>query len=348
MIKHIGGEFGRVFSEKKTENYVFDSQKMRYFMSGRTALYGIFQDILKKGYVKKAFLPSYCSRSMIEPIIDQGILVEFYNVIFDGRKIVIRYDYNNKCDCVLLMDYFGFCNDEIILIASHARQNGKIVIIDKTQSLLCDRNYESMADYTFASYRKWFASSAAVAYAKYGFLVEEPHRVNYNYERLRESGFEVIEREGYHSTILDDSEIMLRTDYKDYCPSENEINFTCSQDYMKFRALRKRNAQHLFCLLKNVKEITVACPEQREIDCPLYLPVLVNDDINRDSVIAHLLENHMECYVHWGISMFHEKSSYHNRLYTKEISLFCDQRYDVEDMDKIVNALKNAILRSKT
>ena len=139
----------------------------RYLMSGRTCLDYIIKDLKLKKTIKTAYLPSYCSQSMIIPFFDNDISVRFYPVELVNQKIHYTIEEDHKCDVIVLLDYFGFHSQDLSKYASQERKQNHTIIIDCTQSFLCDYDYRSISDYYFISFRKWLASSAA-----YAFLVK--------------------------------------------------------------------------------------------------------------------------------------------------------------------------------
>lgn len=343
MNKYIGGEFGR-FPLKNTPQIDNPNEKTIFCMSGRTALYAIMQDIISKRNIKSVYAPSYCSRSMIEPILDSNINPVFYEVQLGVHGLEIDYNAAHNCDCILLLDYFGFCNEQLIQIADIERKKGTIVIFDQTQAFLCNQPYSLHADYTFVSFRKWFASSAACAFSMTGFTNPVFVGVNSRYESLRNTGFNTIQNTGSCSNILDDSEVILRSDYKNYCPSSDEISYLETIDFETIRKKRIRNASVLMEAVRGIPQISLIYDTIKEKDCPLYIPIIIEEKINRDFIVSELLKNNIECYVHWGFSQFHNQSYKNHILFKKEISLFCDQRYAESDMYRIADSLKKAII----
>ena len=128
MYKYIGGEFGRVRIEKTIDEKIVFCDNVKYLMSGRTAMHTIMKDILAQNKISSVYMPSYCSRSMIEPIHDCGLKTKFYPVNIDKTGIIYDYDFNNECDCIILMDYFGYCSEDLPNIAIAERKNGKIIV----------------------------------------------------------------------------------------------------------------------------------------------------------------------------------------------------------------------------
>ena len=342
MKKYIGGEFGR-YPIRKSNSPIVRYDNTLFVMSGRTAMYAIMQDIALKHIISSVYLPSYCSRSMIKPIIDSGINVTFYDIIIGKDGLDISYDANHRCDCMLMMDYFGFCNPKIRDIAIYEHSKGTIIIIDATQALLCGQQYKEFADYLLVSFRKWFASNAALAYSKTGFIQSKKYTVNTKYEDLRNEGFLKVQEEGFCKDVLDDSEEILLSDYQNHKPSDEEIEYLTSLDYEGIRRKRIENAKRLIYELQSIDRIKLLYDKIKEPDCPLYVPIIIDPLLDRNYVVHELLKECIECYVHWGFSKYHNETYRNHVLYKNEISLFCDQRYDAEDMKRIAQSLRKVI-----
>lgn len=68
--------------------------------------------------------------------------------------------------------------------------------------------------------------------------------------------------------------------------------------------------------------------ELKEQDCPLFVPI-ITEKLNM--LRKYLIDHQVYCPVHWP----------RNSLGNKELSLICDQRYDIEDMEYICSLILN-------
>ena len=172
MYKEIGSEFWRADSFIPTDPRFLPSAswpgEKQYFLSGRTALYAIIQEIkesLGSFSPLTAYLPSYCCHTMIDPFLQQGVSVDFYPVVFRDGSLQQLIDSRKVCDVILVMDYFGFS------IVEKELPKSAIVVRDMTHALFSSDYAEKLqsADYLFASFRKWGAVvGASVASKKTG------------------------------------------------------------------------------------------------------------------------------------------------------------------------------------
>ena len=72
---------------------------------------------------------------------------------------------------------------------------------------------------------------------------------------------------------------------------------------------------------------------------PMFFPIYVKN--NRDELRRKLIENEIYCPVHWPIP---KQVNGHLNITTKNIydsilSIPCDQRYQIEDMRRIINEI---------
>ena len=104
-------------------------------------------------------------------------------------------------------------------------------------------------------------------------------------------------------------------------------------DQEKHISQRKKNASILYEGLKNNPDMTMIF-DISDMECPLFVPVFVLNG-KRDFFRKKLIENDIYCPVHWPKPLESCKSN----LYEAELSLVCDQRYDEEDMRRIIDVL---------
>ena len=59
----------------------------------------------------------------------------------------------------------------------------------------------------------------------------------------------------------------------------------------------------------------------------------------RDELKRYLISNNIYCPVHWPKSEYHKLNVETEKLYNQEISLVCDQRYSLDDMQNICKVI---------
>lgn len=343
MNREIGSEFWA--ADLRGTGHPITEKAHRILLSGRTALDFIIRDIKALKGIKTVYMPSYCCHTMIQPFIDNGVAVEFYEVSFENGRYVYDINIHNQCDAVLIMQYFGFCNEAVNEAVKKLSADGITVIEDATHSWFSAERCCEESDYVFASFRKWTGlPGGAVAIKKDGdFGIKTPSSTNNRYITIRENA-EKLKKQyidqgtGEKTAFLDlfgQAEELLEQDYSDYSlPKEYESQMA-KLNAEKIRSCRKLNAAVLIDGIKNIGNIEAA--QVSETDVPLFVPVIVAGG-KRDSLRRHLIDRNIYCPVHWPLSGLHQiKNTF---LYDNSLSLVCDQRYSLEDMQRFSLAVR--------
>lgn len=350
MYKEIGSEFWRsdssVYSNKGfLPSDIWPGEK-QYFISGRTALYAIVREIKESlGGLKSltAYLPSYCCHTMIKPFHQQGVSVDFYPVIFKDGSLQQLVNSKKVCDIVLIMDYFGFSTQQREL------PKNAIVIRDMTHALYISNYAEKLhsADYLFASLRKWGAvAGAGVSSKKSGVWSETSTQLHNTYLSLRKRGYELktdyidcksVEKSEFLD-IFTMAEDLLEQDYVDYAADEESISE--AKVLYQSQDSRRRNAEILLQGLRQLHIVEPIFPKLEADDVPLFIPVLVKNN-KRDVLRKYLIENSVYCPVHWPLFPLHSISTEERQIYFSELSLICDQRYGVEEMNRQLELIRS-------
>jgi len=328
-MKEIGSEFWLEWTKSKG----ITQDNCAYLLSGRTALDFIIKDIKTQRRFISVMLPSYCCESMIEPFERNGVEVQFYKVSEEG----IDYSFSKTCDTVLLLDFFGYEMPENKKIAQIERDAGNIIIYDSTHKL---NGACIPTDYTFYSYRKWFYCNFATVQKTDGsFNIPMPTRLNNYYCDTRDiaaklkadfiAGADIDKQEFLR--LFSIAEAVLDYDYVDYAGMPVDV------DVETIITARRRNAQHLIDKLQDVPGIKLWRPVINSDDTPLFVPILVKDG-RRDALKRYLINHSIYCPVHWPPSSRHGE---YKDLYDEELSLICDQRYSIEDVDREMAVIKD-------
>lgn len=335
MQKEIGSEFWDIPLGKK-ENGFFEN--VTWFVSGRSALRSILQQAsFEHPFAeKKIAIPSYLCESMIQPIIKEGFIYSFYQVSLENDSLTIDYSGIDDCDYILALDYFGYRTTQSV-------PKGKIVIRDLTHFAFSQKYND--AEYYFGSLRKWAGFLAGgFAYKKEGIIIEPSAssskyiNLRYNAMTLKKAFIDGNSEDKEYLNIFHDAEELL-----DECNIEisplSDITAARLLDIDYIKRKRYDNAKILidnlnkYCIFKNVGQD----------DCPLCVPIVVN---NRDALRKYLIEKDIYCPIHWPKpSQIPDGLS--DKLYKKELSLVCDQRYNEKDMMRIVDSVLSFMESSK-
>lgn len=342
MHDEIGSEFWKtndftLFNKQRT---VRDTYEKKYFVSGRTALDYILKDVKKKHGLKRAWLPSYCCHTMIEPFMSNGFDVSFYNISWTNTKGLMAKNINmKKGEILYLMEYFGYDHS---LIDESILETVEIVICDRTHSYFVSKDYYS--DYSYASLRKWFyIAGLGEARIQSGiFPHDECINIHSEYIEKRERAAKIkknymggdnVEKKKFLD-MFRDAENLLDDSYVGFSADEESRKSFEYFDLQKMKKARKRNAKTLINLLENFEFIDLMYKDVKELDVPLFVPILVKPE-QRNRLRNYLTENSIYCPIHWPFSEFHRNISDEGKaLYDMELSLICDQRYSLADMER--------------
>lgn len=339
----MNGEIGSDFCSAECRK-----NDKKYFISGRTALDYVIKDIRKSNRVHSALLPSYCCHTMIEPFIKNGISVRFYDV-FPDQESGIRISIPELREEIFYdMGYFGY-KDLKGYDRQYIRKNWRIIIEDKTHSWLSSDRF-AVSDYRYISYRKWTGVDGGVALAEKRngkFQIECQNKTNEEYYKLITSA--VIMKEQYFAGIINQkdrylslfhqAEELLEKDYVGYRPSLDSLEKLLNLDIEFIKKKRKQNAEILIDGLWGITEIKLLFPDIKEGDVPLFVPILIGKE--RDALRRYLISHNVYCPVHWPVSEYHSGISKRAlEIYWQELSLVCDQRYEIEDMERIVKLIQ--------
>ncbi len=327
-IKEIGSEFWDVPTSEKCNSEFFSDTV--WFLSGRSALGCIIADIKSKTEAKTVALPAWCCDSMILPFVKAGIEVKFYSVYVENGKLEKDMSDVSDCDILFLMDYFGYTGNETQLDFSGT------VIRDLTHSVF-SKTYDD-ADYYFGSLRKW-AGFLTGGFAL-GVKTEEiPTDAKYVDMRL----LAMKEKQEYINGIRGDKDFLRMfaeaEEYLDVCSlagaDMRDIEMVRKLDVEGISSQRRKNAK---TLLSELSDMAIF-PEPKRDDVPMFVPILVPDG-KRDALRRHLIEREIYCPVHWPLTKHHSPDKKTLEIYENELSLVCDQRYDENDMERIIKAIR--------
>lgn len=346
-MKEIGSEFPD-YPKEFGKNSYFDLIKgeKRYILSGRTALACVAADMIEKHNIRCVALPAYCCASMVYPFYNKGIKVVFYNNVIAPETEAVF----NQADAVLVMDYFGFSRPITCEIAGLCKSMNKLLIVDATQTAFSRLPHYDMADYIIVSHRKWTDSLSASMYCREGFCISEctascKEYINIWRSAAKEKAEFLSSGEGDKQHFLDlygKANRMLVTNYENMSAQPEEIEHFENLDSDELRRKRRENAGFLLNGLTEIEDRRLSVPFKymKKEDCPLFVPVLVDRNI-RIKLRQILREHDIYCPMHWAVdtnyphctTLFHET----------ELSLICDQRYEIADMQRELDVFTKAL-----
>lgn len=314
-----------------------DESSCIHVLSGRTAIDLIIQDVKAMGgQARQVYMPAWCCDSMLQPFKDRIVDIEFYDVSWDNGVINYEIDTGKEIDILYLTNYFGYRNTMPIETIIDFKRRGAIIIYDRTHSLFKeDSIVECLADYTFGSIRKWMSVvSGAYLEKKDGqfnvtALTDCPY-ISYRKVAMEQkasymSGNNSIDKQvflGKYSRFGH----LLEEDYRNYRMDEQSLNLWLSLDKEAIKKNRCANAVTLEVCLQELPNVQLMF-KLREGDCPLFVPILLDNKDERDSLRRYLTANAIYCPIHWPKPSLISKDAMTSDIYDRELSLLCDQRY---------------------
>lgn len=326
-------ELGSEFWIEKNPDFSLTSQEGVCCLSGRTAIDLILQEILRKRQVMNVAIPAWCCDSMLAPFLAHGIEVRFYDY---GRT-----DNSDGTDIFYLTNYFGYENMLNIEVVRWIKESGSIILYDRTHSFLMDDTaYQELSDYSFASIRKWMGviSGAVVdgidkselKDCPYISLKEKAMQDKYRYL----TGDNSIKKDEFLAAFGEFGH-KLAEDYCNYAMDNLSYTLYKQADLQKIRLQRRKNAA---CIHENLKGLQFMY-DFTDMSVPLFVPVLFENKEQRNYVRKKLIEQQIYCPIHWSQPKQIPSDYKVNEIVSRELSLICDQRYGICDIEKEVETI---------
>lgn len=335
-------EIGSEFSNYKDDglNFIMPEKIKDYVFtfSGRTAI-----DVVLKNlpHIKKAFLPSYCCDSIIEPFRESNIEVCFYNVSYQN-EFQIEMNIPQDVDLLLWCNYFGYKNNMPNL--DYFIDRGGIIVEDITHSLYSQQKYDSQSHFLVASLRKWGPLFCGGYCASINTLLQyKPIKQPLaSFKDNKKLAMDLKEQYLIDKSNIKKEKYMALFSKCNKWLSKNYLNLRIDDESKKilFRSnnesIRDKRIANARCLhegLKNNMNIEMLF-DISDIDCPLFVPIIIKNG-KRKYYQKKLIKNKIYCPIHWP----HPNEKCESNLYELELSLVCDQRYSKIDMEKIISIL---------
>lgn len=311
-----------------------------YTLSGRTAIDLIIQDILATRKVQNVYIPAWGCDSMIAPFVDRDIRVDLYDIRFNGQ-LEYLVDENKQADIFYVNNYFGYENTVDAEIIKHFRAKGAIILYDRTHSMLMDDEpIKVLADYSFASIRKWMGviDGAVVESVRKKALKPCPYLAPKEKAMRVKQAFmasdDTVDKQAFLK-LYGEFGHHLTEDYRDYSMDDLSYSIYKSTDLSAMRTQRRANAQYLH----NHLQLQFLSSLSDNV-CPLFVPVLFDTKEERDSIRKKLIEAEIYCPIHWPKNQLITPEMDVNKIFDTELSLICDQRYGITDMQRIIETIQ--------
>lgn len=352
MISEIGSNFWldpeEIFEKKEIDGAVFDYKYADsvFTSSGRSAISFVLKDIAASGR-KVALLPIYTCESVIQPFIDMGYEPKFYsvneNLCCDKEQFWKEIEKTNPT-VILVHSYFGFNTlRELVKPIGQAGKNGVKIIEDTTQTLYS--SYKKLnADYQIGSFRKWAGlPDGGYALKKVGSFKDKPVKTDVDFEKIKLDAMYakheyILTGTGDKSAFLEkyiQAEKLLDNQDKYYKISPSSLTVQANLDLKELTEKRRNNYKILLNGLKDNGVFDIIFKTLPNDTVPLYFPVICTTE--RKKVQEYLREKQIYAPIVWTKSdLLKEIPVSALKLYEKMLCIPCDQRYDTDDMQRII------------
>jgi hypothetical protein len=352
VFKEIGSEFwlDNILEESKNDvpNWLTKYGDVVLTTSGRGAISLLLQQLAPVN--KSVLLPAYICDSVILPFIEHGYTCHFYEVD-KGLSPKIELNSFVNVGVFLHMGYFGFSTNSNLLNAiQYFKKKSTIIIEDVTHTLFSEFNRYEENDFYVGSIRKWFGVPSGGFLASSKRSVKRPVSTNDDFSMLRKAA---LSTKGKYMKTNDDSlksiflsqfsdaEILLDEDLNPYCIDSTSIKLINSLDVDELISRRRENLKVLLEGLESISFLASPFKYLANNECPLFYPVMVKN--NRNDVRKKLIDERIYCPIHWPVPAQIKETDLCSTLeiYNTILSIPCDQRYGIIEMERIILILKS-------
>ncbi len=336
-MKKIGGEFE--ISPKRLEKRDVNSSIGDYlFSSGRAALMTILEDV--KINSPLIYLPYYICSSVVDACINANVKFKFYE-LDNNLRFPIEFESKiEKNATLLIVNYFGLQNDNIILEKIKTIRPDIVTISDQVQSMwTCE---DSIADYSFTSLRKHIATPDGALVYKKGEAIKLNafSKQNTFYTKKLEGAISKYNKENdkKYLSLFEEGEKILDNEKEITIASNIASDIYTNTNFTLIKNQRKTNYKLIYELGKKY-ELDFVFPFSDK-NIPLCVPIRLK---NRDEIRRALMQKHIFLPVHWPISNFNKQSEIAKQMAEQELSLVIDQRYSEKEMMYQIETLTELI-----
>lgn len=320
MIKPIGGYFEWEFP---TNNGWFPHSEGVLLNSGRHSLEYILKSL---GDIRRIWIPYYTCNVILQPLECLGIPYSFYHINNDftlAEDIILQKD-----EYLIYTNYFGIMDAYCKELASYY---GYQLILDYAQAFFAP-HIDNIN--TFYSPRKFVGiPDGGIAYSNYPLCVEFQKDLSYNKCVHLLKRHELTPMDGYKD-FKESSYKIANTPISSMSNLSRKI--LSSLDYERIRKIRISNFAFLQIYLSESNKLRI--PSLESFSCPMVYPYYTNNLELRERLIT----NQVFVATYWpNILEWCNERDIEYELCKKMIAIPIDQRYDVEDMMRIIEIIKN-------
>lgn len=361
MLSEVGSNFWITpedlkqdfFSEIDIAQFGCDYSDYAWFSTGRSATSYVLNTIeLRNPDVKKvAVLPPFTCHTVIEPFLQRGYEIHTFHVdrnLMSTASDLLDEVEKHQASVILFHRYFGFDTvKDIDTIVPQLKRKGVVVIEDCTQCLYSSF-HKSDADYYVSSIRKWCGvPDGGFAICKDGSFANKPSQQDRKLQDAKKAAsilkYEYLfERKGDKSIFLTkyrEAEDILDSQKTFFTISELSKSIQCNLNIQQLKSKRRKNFEIIANGLADAKNIKVIFSVLNEDEVPLYCPILCED---RQAIQTILVKNSIFAPVVWSkADCCPQVDADTDYIYEHILCIPIDQRYSIDDMERVVSVIKS-------
>ena len=346
-MNEIGSEFAYDPSIFQTLDYDwkkhFPAKHMVFLSSGRDSI--IY--FIRAHNIKKILVPSYVEELILKLFQSENVKINFYKI--DENLNIDLDDIKKKSydvDAIFLNHYFGFVHS-LTKIESFCQENNIILVEDCVQSMLSTfegKPIGSFGDVSLNSLRKFIGipDGSILTIKKRTDVFESKLHKKYVDKKTSAligkfnylKGDKNYSRYYFKDAFVDAEKVIY--EYKKPAPMTTEsLNMLKKINFEKIIKIRRKNFRYL---LSNLDNIAFYKKLPHNI-CPLGFPIICK---NRSNTKKILIKNKIYPAIHWELSNEIKKNEFHEswKISKSILTIPIDQRYSIEDMERIVSVLR--------
>lgn len=353
-------DIGSIFPMKRSqtahtrlcnEPFVFNGYRSSYFSLCREAMLSVIRTATCKNMT--ALLPAYTCQTVIDPFVQEGWNCCYYPVDKELRIEAQAFlELLERCrpGMVVVHPYFGMeLNDAELRLLQAAKDRGCLVMEDLTQCILSDKNLPQV-DYYVGSLRKWLGIPDG-AFLRLGEQEQDISEQFEEYTAFAQPQADAMYLRGlyFESGDIEIKEISRRLNKCAEDIGDGHLSLHRMSDlskqiaaYADWENLKLRRMENFRYLHKNASKcqglITPTCKDISALTtAPLYYPVYVE---NRGELQRKLAQKRIYAPVLWPVEtkdvLVNETVVW---IYEHILMLPCDQRYDITDIQRILDEI---------
>ena len=353
MITEIGSEFwiNKIPSGRQVEvpDWLSIFGNPILTTSGRGAISLLLEQVVPQ--FKTVLLPAFICDSVILPFIENGYSCDFYEINEDLSPNIESIKSYSDVGVFLHMGYFGYpTNSNLLSVLKHLKEHSTIIIEDVTHTLFSGLIRFQENDFYIGSIRKWFGVPTGGLVASSVFFLESSSLTNSNFSQLRtiallnkgkyfETGDE--SKKDLYLNQISKAEILLDNDVNPYNIDNISLEIINSVDIVDLVSKRRENFNYLSKALKDNEYLEPLFNGLEASVCPMFYPVIIKNQ--RNEIRKKLTEEKIYCPIHWPIPEQIKDRNVDSTMdiYNTILSIPCDQRYGINEMERIVSVLKS-------